>query len=84
MSIPYLTDSRLQPIRRLSAAECELLEFEGPLQLARREHRFLIGPWRPTKHVLVITEPSAHRPAEVLMVCTTDQLRSRGVEPDQA
>lgn len=81
MSHPALVRSRLQPIRRLRPEECERLEYEGPLILARRERRFLFGPWRPGKDLLVATHVDASGAQRVLMVCSAADLRARGVEP---
>jgi hypothetical protein len=81
MSVPGLTSTRLVPIRQLSDQECELLEYLGPLTLAHREIKFVIGPWRKAK-VLHVTRRSLNDgETEILMTCTPDQLRERGVEP---
>ncbi len=80
MSAPGLIHSRLVPIRQLSPQECELLDYLGPLMLARRENRFVIGPWRKAKHVLVTRPFNDQGEAEIMMFCTPDQLRERGVE----
>lgn len=81
MPTPYLTRSRLMPIRRLAEDECRLLEFAGPLLLARREHRFVIGPWRPGTDLLVI-RPHDGRGGEpeVVMVTSAAALRTRGLQ----
>ena len=81
MSVPGLTSTRLIPIRQLSDHECELLEYLGPLVLAQREHKFVIGPWRKAKYVHVVRKFDANGEAEILMTCTPEQLRERGVEP---
>lgn len=81
MSVPGLMHTRLVPIRPLSPEECERLDYIGPLVLARHEHRFMVGPWRKAKLVLVTTPFSGDGTAEVLMTCTPAQLRERGVEP---
>lgn len=81
MSVPFLTQSRIAPIRRLSADECERLEFAAPLLLARRERRFIIGPWRPGRELLVVRPTSGERDPEVVMVTDPAGLRDRGVEP---
>jgi hypothetical protein len=73
--------TRLVPIRQLSAAECELLDYLGPLMLASREHKFLIGPWRRAKVVLVTQMFDESGNAEIMMTCTREQLLERGVNP---
>jgi hypothetical protein len=80
MSVPGLVHSRLVPIRQLSLQECELLDYLGPLMLARREVKFVIGPWRKDK-LLFVTRPfDAEGNADIMMFCTPDQLRERGLE----
>ncbi len=74
MVLSALATGRDQPIRRLSDAECELLEYAAPLTLARREYRFIIGTWRPTKTYVVIQHPD-----RVVMTCTRQQLEERGI-----
>jgi hypothetical protein len=37
------TFRRLEPIRRLSRADCDLLGYEGPLVLSVRQVRWLFG-----------------------------------------
>ena len=56
------------------AAECELLEYAAPLTLARREYRFIIGTWRPSKTYVVIQHPD-----RVVMTCTRQELEERGI-----
>jgi hypothetical protein len=73
--------TRLVPIRQLTSAECELLDYVGPLMLAVREHKFLIGPWRRTKVVLVTQQFDESGQAEIMMTCTAEQLIERGVNP---
>jgi hypothetical protein len=81
MSVPFLTQSRISPIRRLSNDECERLEFAGPLLLARRERRFIIGPWRRGRELLVVRPTSSATDPEVVMVTDVAGLRARSVEP---
>ena len=68
---------RLEPVRRLSRAECDLLGYEGPLVLLVRQVRWLLGPWRTTKDYVVIRHPST-----VVMECTESELLQLGVDPD--
>ena len=74
MVLQLLATGRDQPIRRLSAAECDLLEYSAPLTLARRECRFIVGTWRPTKTYVVIQHPG-----RVVMTCTRQELEERGI-----
>jgi hypothetical protein len=74
MVLQLLSTGRDQPLRRLSRSECDLLEFEGPLTLARREYRFIVGSWRPTKTYVVIQHPD-----RVVMTCTRQELEDRGI-----
>lgn len=73
----FLFSRRLQPVRRLSRAECELLEYAGPLFLARVEHRVPWGPWRPAGGYVVVRHPD-----QVLMDVTREQLAARGIPLD--
>jgi hypothetical protein len=73
--------TRLVPIRQLTPSECELLDYIGPLMLAGREHKFLIGPWRKTKVVLVTQMFDESGQAEIMMTCSVEQLLERGVDP---
>lgn len=73
---PFLGDVRLRGIRPLSAAECEAVGFEGPLALARREYRFLVGPWRPSKYYVI-----SHRTRGEVLVCSRRELARLGVSP---
>lgn len=75
MTVPYLTETRLHAVRRLDAAECELLGFAGPLVLSRRHYRFLFGPWRPVDAYVV-----THRERGDLLVCTRQELESLGID----
>jgi hypothetical protein len=68
---------RLEPVRRLSRAECDLLGYEGPLVLSVRQVRWLLGPWRTTKDYVVVRHPST-----VVMECTKSELLQLGVDPD--
>jgi hypothetical protein len=81
MSVPGLTHTRLVPIRQLTPTECELLDYIGPLMLAQREHKFLIGPWRKAKMVFVTQMFDESGNAEIMMSCTPTQLLERGVNP---
>jgi hypothetical protein len=72
--LQVLANARDQPIRRLSDFECDLLEYAGPLTLARREYRFIIGTWRPSKTYVVIQHPD-----RTVMTCTRQQLEERGI-----
>ncbi len=81
MSVPGLMFTRLTPIRELTDEECELLEYLGPLVISDREVKFVIGPWRKTKVVHVTRRFNGEGEAEILMTCTPDQLRERGIEP---
>ena len=74
---PFLGDTRLRGIRQLAPAECEALEFEGPLALARREYRFFIGPWRPSKYYVV-----SHRQQGEVLVCSRRELERLGITPE--
>jgi hypothetical protein len=74
MIVPRLTESRLQPVRRLDDADCDRLGFEGPLVLSRREYRFLFGPWRPVDAYVV-----THRVRGDLLSCTRRELTALGV-----
>ncbi len=74
MVLEVLATARDQPIRRLSDTECDLLEYAAPLTLARREYRFIIGTWRPSKMYVVIQHPD-----RVVMTCTRQQLEERGI-----
>jgi hypothetical protein len=80
MSVPGLMHTRLVPIRQLTPTECELLDYLGPLMLASQELKFVIGPWRKTKVVLVTKMFDQAGHAEILMTCTAEQLRERGLE----
>jgi hypothetical protein len=80
MSIPYLTKTRLVPLRRLTPAECDLVEYVGPLMLARRERRFLFGPWRRDRDLLITRGAIEHEP-EILMASPAEHLRERGLRP---
>ncbi len=46
-------EHRNNPIRRLTPAECDLIEFEGPLVLCQQQMRFFIGPWRGMKSYVI-------------------------------
>ena len=74
MVLQVLATAHDQPIRRLSDTECDLLEYAAPLTLARREYRFIIGTWRPSKMYVVIQHPD-----RVVMTCTRQQLKERGI-----
>ena len=74
MQLPRFSFRRDQPVRRLSAAECDLLEYAPPLVLARREYRFMFRSWRPTTTYLVVRHPD-----RILMTCTKEQLEARGI-----
>lgn len=74
---PFLGDTRLRGIRELTPAECELVGFSGPLALARREYRFFVGPWRPSKHYVV-----SHRTNGEVLVCSRRELERLGVAPE--
>lgn len=78
MSIPYLTKTRLVPLRRLTPDECDLVEYQGPLMLARRERRFLFGPWRRDRDLL-ITRGAIEQQPEILMASPAETLRERGL-----
>jgi hypothetical protein len=70
------TFRRLEPIRRLSRADCDLLGYEGPLVLSVRQVRWLFGPWRTTKDYVVVRHPNT-----VVMTCTRSELVELGVDP---
>jgi hypothetical protein len=70
---------RLQPVRRLSRSECDLLGYQGPLVLSVRQVRWLVGPWRSTKDYVVVRHPNT-----VVMQCTKAELQELGVEPVEA
>jgi hypothetical protein len=70
---------RLQPVRRLSRSECDLLGYEGPLVLSVRQVRWLIGPWRTTKDYVVVRHPNT-----IVMECTKAELQELGVDPESA
>ena len=74
MVLQVLATARDQPIRRLADFECDLLEYAAPLTLARREYRFIIGTWRPSKTYVVIQYPD-----RIVMTCTRQQLEERGI-----
>ena len=67
---------RLEPVRRLSRTECDLLGYEGPLVLSVQQVRWLIGPWRTTKDYVV------GHPNTVVMECTKSELLDLGVDPE--
>jgi hypothetical protein len=71
------TFRRLEPVRRLSRAECDLLGHEGPLVLSVRQARWLVGPWRTTKDYVVVRHPNT-----VVMECTKAELLDLGVDPE--
>jgi hypothetical protein len=73
------TFRRLEPVRRLSRTECDLLGYEGPLVLSVRQVRWLVGPWRTTKDYVVVRHPNT-----VVMECTKAELLDLGVDPDTA
>lgn len=81
MSVPYITESRLHIVRRLSDEECELLEFSAPLALGHRERRFILGPWRRSREWLVIRPANSPGAEEIVMITSGAELRRRGVEP---
>jgi hypothetical protein len=68
---------RIQPVRRLSRSEWDLLGYEGPLVLSVRQVRWLVGPWRTTKDYVVVRHPNT-----VVMECTKAELQELGVDPD--
>lgn len=63
-------------MRDLTAQECDLVEFEAPLTIARREFRFFVGPWRPSKWYVI-----THRRHGPVMACTRRELAARGITP---
>ena len=65
------------PIRRLSRSECDLLGFEGPLVLSSRQARWVLGPWRKTKHYVVVRHPEG-----VVMECSETELLRLGLTLD--
>lgn len=68
---------RLEPVRRLSRTECDLLGYEGPLVLSVQQVRWLFGPWRTTKDYVVVRHPNT-----VVMECTKSELLDLGVDPE--
>ncbi|MEZ5343698.1 MAG: hypothetical protein R2706_20365 [Acidimicrobiales bacterium] len=68
---------RHHPIRRLTSAECDVIEYAGPLVLAEQQMRFIVGPWRATK-TFVIT----HHSRGVVWEGSHDELRARGITLD--
>lgn len=46
-------EQRHHPIRRLTKAECDQLEYEGPLVLCQQQIKWMIGPWRPMNFYVV-------------------------------
>jgi hypothetical protein len=74
---PFLGESRLQYVRDLTPDECDLVGFEGPLVLTRRELRFVFGPWRRTKNYVV-----THRRHGDLLGVTRAELERLGVRVD--
>lgn len=73
---PLFGESRLQWVRDLTAAECDLTGFAGPLSLARREHRFLVGPWRPAGYYVIV-----HRTGGELLALRPRELVRLGITP---
>lgn len=71
-------EHRHHPIRRLTQAECDLLEYEGPLVLCEQQMRFLIGPWRPMKHLVV-----THHLRGVMWEGTPEEFAGRGLNEDR-
>jgi hypothetical protein len=74
---PFLGSTRLRGLRELTPHECDLVGYAGPLGLSRREYRFFVGPWRPSKYYVV-----THRTLGDVMVCTRREIESLGVEID--
>jgi hypothetical protein len=74
MAVPFLTQSRLTPVRRLDDTDAERLGYAGPLVLSQRELRFVFGPWRRVDAYVV-----THRQRGDLMVCTRRELEDLGV-----
>lgn len=74
---PFLGESRLQYVRDLTPDECDLVGFEGPLVLTRRELRFVFGPWRRTKNYVV-----CHRHRGDVLGVTRAELEHLGVSVD--
>ena len=74
---PILGESRLEYVRDLTPDECDLVGFEGPLVLTRREIRFIFGPWRPTKNYIV-----CHRRRGNVLGGTQKELERLGVPVD--
>ncbi len=67
-------EHRNHPIRRLTPAECDLIEFEGPLVLCEQQMRFFVGPWRRMKSYVI----SHHRRGS-LWQGSERELKDRGI-----
>lgn len=74
---PFLGEARLEYVRDLTPEECDLVGFEGPLVLTRRELRFVFGPWRRTKNYVV-----THRRHGDLLGVSRKELEQLGVHLD--
>lgn len=73
---PLIGESRLEWVRDLSPEECDLAGFAGPLSLARREHRFVFGPWRPAGYFVIV-----HRTRGELLALKPRELTRLGITP---
>lgn len=73
---PVLGDSRLEWVRDLTSEECDRTGFAGPLSLARREYRFVFGPWRPAGYYVIV-----HRTRGELLALRPKELSRLGIEP---
>lgn len=73
-------EQRHHPIRRLSAAECEALEYEGPLVLSVQQMKWIVGRWRSLNHYVV-----THHRRGIVWEGTRKEWTKRGltVEGDQ-
>ena len=71
---PLVPERRFHPVRRLTRAEANALELQGPLVLTRVPHRFLPIRWIPSKWYAVVD--SDRRP---LMVATKKELARFGL-----
>lgn len=74
---PFLGESRLEYVRDLTPEECDLVGFEGPLVLTRRELRFIFGPWRRTNNYVV-----CHRRRGDVLGVTRKELERLGITVD--
>ena len=67
---------RTTPIRRLSAGERDRIGWSDAHQIARVEYRRWVGPWRPSKWLVVETSQR-----EALMTATADELARYDIHP---